>query len=133
MSSAALLSAAMQGPGVGITTAIDPGNRPSAANMRNQGFGPWAEVVPEAYESCSSCPNRTSATDQRRRCCCDFFLLPLDAARERVRDLLIESANDGFVLRGKNGTRQLDASKCKIISDEDYRLALSEFADSKIW
>ncbi len=123
----------MQGPAVAITTAIDPGNGVSADNMRKQGFEPWAEVVAEAYASCPDCPNRARVESEQRRCCCDFFLLPVDAARERVRVLLDESAGGVFVLPGREGRLRLDASMCRVVMDPDYRGALADFAAGASW
>lgn len=124
---------AMQGTSVGITTAIDPGNGASAHNMLKQGFEPWTEVVSEAYASCPTCMHRSRVESEHRRCCCDFFLLPVEAARERVRILLDESAGSEILLRGKSGGLRLDVSACRIVSDRDYRAALKDFADGATW
>ncbi|HBK56655.1 MAG TPA: hypothetical protein DDZ76_10315 [Xanthomonadales bacterium] len=123
---------AMQGPGIGITTAIDSGNTVSADNMRSQGFVPWAPVAPEAYASCPTCQNRPVGLKQRL-CCCDFFLLPVEAARRCVRTLLDETADGEILRRGRNGTVRLDVSKCRIVADPDHRAALSDFVNGMTW
>jgi len=122
-----------QGPGVEITTAIDPANTASLASMKKQGFVPWASAIPEAYASCPTCRNREAAMNAGRQCCCDFYVLPVEQARARVRELLDDSIH-GFVdLDGRAGWLRVDCSGSRVVADDDYRAMLHDFADGATW
>lgn len=128
-----------QGPSIGITTAIDPRNEVSLTSAHSQGFQLWPSVIPEAYASCSTCRNQEAASKMGRPCCCDFYCLPIEQARARVRALLAETTlldefTEGPVdLHGKAGSLSVDCSGCRVVADHDYRAMLRDFADGASW
>jgi hypothetical protein len=119
-----------QGPSVTITTAVDPRNVKSAENARQAGFQPWPQPVPEAYVSCPLCPNRPAAS-AGRKCCCDFFCLPVEKAREAVSTALRESESGVLTLTRKTPGLLL-SSECYFVTGV-FRGMLREFADGGTW
>lgn len=117
-----------QGPSVGITTAIDKGNEPSVRTMRQQGFGVWTAPNPEVYTSCETCPNKST----KGSCCCDFYLLPVDKAREAVRDLLEQTAPGFATLDNRKGESINLKCECTLLMGEQ-RQALIGFAAGEVW
>jgi hypothetical protein len=118
-----------QGPSVTITTAINPGNDISIRNARKAGFQSW-EPVPEAFLSCPQCPSKPTA-HAGRKCCCDFFYLPIDKAREAVSTALQES-DSGVLTLTRNTSELLLTSECYFVTGV-FRGMLREFADGGMW
>lgn len=119
-----------QGPAIGITTAVDPDNTRSVQTTRKQGFELWTTPIEQAFESCPTCPHAV----QSRPCCCDFYLLPVDKAREAVTQLLQESATGAIVLHNKaNDELRIDCRGCRILGDPEFRSMLEEFAAGSTW
>jgi hypothetical protein len=119
-----------QGPRIGITTAVDPHNARSVANVTAQGFERW-NAVPAAYETCGSCPNKP--VDQK--CCCDFYELPTARARALVAQFLDETAQGSVVLDGAPRVSRLavDCSACFVAASIEAREALREFVAGALW
>lgn len=124
-----------QGPTVGITTAVDPGNTRSMSSVRRQGFQTWSRPIEEVYSSCPTCPNNLEAIKNRKRCWCDYFILPIDAARANVRQLLEDSRDEKKVrLKNSNGDELvIDFSRCLAIAHAEYREMLQEFVRGAVW
>jgi len=123
---------AFQGPGVLCTCAVDPGNTRSLANVESVGFRPWNAPPPEALASCPECPRRP--VSGHRRCCCDFYALPVEQARGAVGAFLAQTAGGVLTLSARlKGTLKLDCSSCLVATDSEVRSALGEFASGSSW
>lgn len=119
-----------QGPAIGITTAVDPRNKRSVRTTLKQGFALWSVPIPEAFESCHTCPHSVA----HRKCCCDFYLLPVASARAAVAQLLLESATGEIVLLNKNNDElRIDCAGCRFLGEEEIRSMLEEFVAGSTW
>lgn len=125
-----------QGPSVQITTAIDPKNDRSLTNMNKQGFTKWSPI-PEAYLSCRSCPNKPSKWTiifcNPRKCCCDYYVLPVDQSRIAVSNLLMAFQNGSIRLQSREGQVKNLQVTCRILLKPELRLSLHEFAQGDSW
>ncbi len=119
-----------QGPAIGITTAVDPNNRHSVGTTLKQGFTLWSVPIFEAFQSCFACPHSV----EHRKCCCDFYLLPVASAREAVSKLLSESATGEIVLTNKDKDElRINCAECRFLAEEEIRDMLKDFADGATW
>lgn len=120
-----------QGPSVLITTAVDPGNPHSIRNVTTHGFEPWLSPIDAAFASCPQCPHKPAAV---RRCCCDFYLLPIDRARAAVRELLAQTrAGEIRLMNTRQELLTLECHGCRIATDSEMRAALQDFAERGSW
>ena len=117
-----------QGTSVGITTAVDGQNKHSLETTDRQGFEAWTTPIAAAYSSCPSCPNQ----NPERTCCCDFYLLPVDKAKNAVSNLLDESASGSITLKNKSGATIEVRCECAVLTGE-LRKALRGFVDGETW
>ena len=119
-----------QGPSIRATTAIDQGNRASVSSTLDLGFELWLNPIPEAYESCPTCPHKPK--DQK--CCCNFYQLPLEKAKVAISEMLTESATRKIKLRNRhNDEITLDSARCQAITRDDSRRALADFVSGNTW
>lgn len=119
-----------QGPGVTMTTAVNPGNTHSIENTRRIGFQTWSQPIHEAYASCPRCPSKPTP-DVGRPCCCDFYCLPTPKAREAVSTLLQETES-GILNLQRKGSGLLLRSECLFLTGE-YRRMLDDFVQGQVW
>lgn len=117
-----------QSPSVGITTAVDSQNKASRNTTVGQGFEIWTTPVTAAHSSCLTCPNKST----ERVCCCDFYLLPVDKARDAVSNLLVETASEFIMLSNKNGDEIELRCECAILTGE-LREVLAGFVAGETW
>lgn len=117
-----------QGPLVGITAAVDSQNRHSLKTTDRQGFEPWDTPIAAAHSSCPKCPNKSP----KRTCCCDFYLLPVNKAKDAVSNLLDESASGSITLKNKSGDTIEVRCECAVLTGE-LRKALRGFVDGETW
>lgn len=117
-----------QGPSVGITTAVDGQNSVSLQTTDRQGFEPWTTPIAAAYSSCPKCPNKSN----ERACCCDFYLLPVNKARDAVSNLLEETASGSITLKNRSGDLIEVRCECAVLTGEQ-REALSDFVAGETW
>ena len=119
-----------QGPAIGITTAVDPKNERSVRTTLKQGFVLWPAPIDAAFDSCLTCPHSVA----HRKCCCDFYLLPLASARAAVSKLLLESAAGEIVLSNKNNDElRIECAGCRFLGEEEIRSMLEEFVAGSTW
>ena len=119
-----------QGPAIGITTAVDPKNERSVRTTLKQGFTLWPAPIDEAFDSCLTCPHSVA----HRKCCCDFYLLPVASARAAVSKLLLESAAGEIVLSNKNNDQlRIECAGCRFLAEEEIRSMLEEFVAGSTW
>ena len=119
-----------QGPAIGITTAVDPKNERSVRTTLKQGFALWPATIDEAFDSCLTCPHSVA----HRKCCCDFYLLPVASARAAVSKLLLESAAREIVLSNKNNDElRIECAGCRFLAEEEIRSMLEEFVAGLTW
>lgn len=109
-----------------ITTAIDPENEISRKTMKSINFQEWKEIIPEAFNSCPTCPNRTD----KRDCCCDYFILPTESKKQAVSTLLTESKKKEILMTNKHGQELILKCECRMLIETERRLALKEFCAS---
>jgi hypothetical protein len=119
-----------QGPSVVITTAVDPGNDFSVRNVSQLGFQPWRQPIPEAYLSCPQCRAKP-ASNSGRKCCCDFYYLPIEKARGAVSAALLESESSELTLMRKAPGLVL-SSECLFLKGA-YREMLRDFVEGRDW
>lgn len=119
---------------VTITTAIKPKNRDSLRGSAKAGFVPWSTPIEQCYEPCSGCKDEDKLHGRLgdRKCCCDFFELPLDAARKEIRSLLLETSTAPVSTRKH---RDNPSSVVEVIVESPlmrnpYRAALEAFVAS---
>ena len=117
-----------QGPSVRITTAVDSRNGHSLKTTDRQGFEPWTTPIAAVHSSCPKCPNKTP----ERTCCCDFYLLPVNKARDAVSSLLDETMSGSITLKNKGGGTIEVRCECAILAGE-LRKALRGFVDGETW
>lgn len=119
-----------QGPAIGITTAVDPKNERSVRTTLKQGFALWPAPISEAFESCLACPHSVA----HRKCCCDFYLLPVGSAKAAISKLLLESAAGEIVLTNKNSDElRINYAECRFLAEEEIRSMLEEFVAGSTW
>ncbi len=119
-----------EGPSVTITTAVDPGNEVSVRNANKVGFQAWRKPISEAYLSCPQCPAKPLASTGRK-CCCDFYYLPIEKAREAVSAALLETAFGELSITRKTPGLAL-SSECLFMTG-GFRKMLRDFVDGKDW
>jgi hypothetical protein len=119
-----------QGPSVTITTAVDPANGISVRNASRVGFQAWRKPILEAYLSCPRCPAKPAANAERK-CCCDFYYLPIQKAREAVSAALLETESGELSLTQKAPGLVL-SSECLFVTG-GFRKMLRDFVDGKDW
>lgn len=123
-----------QGPNVGITSAVDPNNKRSISNVLRQGFTTWSNPIEDVYASCSTCMNRFKATSNQKKCWCDYYILPIEAARARVRTLIEETSEGQVALTNQHGDELVvDCSDCLVVADQAFREMLQDFAQGNAW
>jgi hypothetical protein len=121
-----------QGTHVKITTAIDPSNGPSLRSTQRCGFSSMSEPIEEQLAPCLGCAKRP-APESGRPCCCSFYVLPVTAARDSVRELLAQVVGGVATMRHASGEELELRVNAKIATDPDARIALAEFVDGKTW
>jgi hypothetical protein len=121
-----------QGTSIKITTAIDPTNDRSLKSTRTCGFRDMIVPIAEQLAPCVDCKKRP-APESGRPCCCNFYLLPDDAARNAVRGLLEQVIGGVATLRNGSGDEIEFDVKAKVATDPDARTALGEFVDGQTW
>lgn len=116
-----------------MLTAIDPKNTRSAQNAKKSGFVSWREPASAVLAPCVECPKRSAALIANRECCCDFFILPDEQARNQVRKFLsLTQAGPTIDMSGREGGSLTAHIQSNLLS-EPYRLALDDFASGKQW
>jgi len=122
-----------QWPSARMLTAIDPANIPSVKNATKAGFISWTNPVSAVLAPCVDCRKRPAALMANRQCCCDFFILPDEGAREQVREFLILIQDGSMIdMPGRAGDSLLVDIESNLLS-EPYRLALDDFASGRDW
>jgi hypothetical protein len=123
----------MEGPGMGILTAVDPSNKVSTHNALTCGFEEWPNPVPELFEPCESCPKREATLAKGRRCCCEFFLLPIEHARREVQNLLNAADASGTVkkMNKRTGERVGIVIRSQLLTE--HRALLEAFIAGESW
>lgn len=117
-----------QGTGIAFTTAIDPSN---ADSLRNAGdFAEMAELLPAQLLPCADCGEKQAkAIAAGRQCCCDFFELPEDAGR-RWASSLLRRTEQQIDLKRDDKSAVLSIN-CRVVTDEDSRFVLNEYAEGR--
>jgi hypothetical protein len=121
-----------QGTGIQITTAIDPNNERSLRSTRTCGFRDMTELIDEQLAPCIGCTKRPPL-GSGRACCCNFYVLPDDAARGAVRALLDQVVNGAATLRNGSGDELELRVTAKVATDPDARAALAELVAGRTW
>jgi len=121
-----------QGTDIKITTAIDPANERSLRSTRTCGFRTMTQLIDEQLAPCIECRKRPGP-ESGRRCCCDFYHLPSDAARSAVRALLDQVVGGAATLRNGSGEELELRVAAKLVTDPDARTALAEFVAGRTW
>ena len=86
--------------------------------------------IDEAFDSCLTCAHSVAP----RKCCCDFYLLPVASARAAVSKLLLESAAGEIVLSNKNNDElRIECAGCRFLAEEEIRSMLEEFVAGSTW
>jgi hypothetical protein len=121
-----------QGTSIRITTAIDPTNERSLRSTLTCGFGDMSDPIGEQLGPCVDC-NKRPRPGSGRPCCCNFYILPNEAARRAVRELL-NQVNGGMVtLRHASGEEIELQVTTKVVMDPDARVGLAEFVAGRTW
>lgn len=121
-----------QGTDVKITTAIDPTNEKSLRSTRTCGFCDMKDLIHEQLSPCVDCSKRPTS-GSGRQCCCNFYVLPDDAARRAVKSLLGQVSNGTTSLRNSAGDELDIRIKAKVATDPDALTALAEFVAGGTW
>jgi hypothetical protein len=121
-----------QGTGIQITTAIDPSNERSLRSTRTCGFRDMTELIDEQLVPCAGCTKRPAA-GSGRACCCNFYVLPDDAARGAVRAFLEQVVSGAATLRNGAGDELPLRVTAKVATDPDARAALAAFGAGQTW
>jgi hypothetical protein len=94
--------------------------------LRESFLTAWPAPASAAYAGCPACPARPKP--EERPCCCNFFELPLEAAKARIRSLL--GATNLSVTQQRTRSEMLlvvDLSRPRLLRDLEYRAVLDEF------
>lgn len=94
------------------------------------GFQTWRKPIPEAYLSCPQCPAKPAAI-AGRKCCCDFYYLPIEKAREAVSAALLETESGELNLTRKTPGLVL-SSECLFLTG-GFRKMLRDFVYGHDW
>jgi hypothetical protein len=120
------------GPETAFTTAISPSNTDSRNNALEVNEFVLTQPFPEQVGvPCESCPKK-AALDASRVCCCDYYVMPPDAMRNAARKLLARYDDGRVVLRRGEATLELEV-QCRLLADDEQRLAVEEFAEGRDW
>lgn len=91
-----------------------------------------SEPIEEQLVPCSGCSKRP-APESGRPCCCNFYVLPIAAAQDAVRELLAQVVGGVATMRHTLGEELEVRVNAKVATDPDARTALAEFVDGKTW
>ncbi len=110
-----------------IITAIDPSNDKSNKTTMRSGFQIWKSPDEDVYDACSGCAKKQEGLLGSRRCCCDFYELPLEARANAIQTVL------DFPQEGKELVHRIDGRKitlrleARMLQEEAGRGDLAEF------
>lgn len=109
-----------------IYTAIKPDNLPSRKSVMGVGFEPLQEHVPLLFEPCAACKSQPDSSSDRK-CCCDFFHIPMYRKCSEIRKLL---AFQTVTLPRKDGAHMMVTLDVQLLTEPLYCAALKSFVNS---
>ena len=108
-----------------LVTAIKPGNFRSITNMCGAGF----ECNPDFEWECEGCKFELEAYKQNRKCCCDSYVLSLQAHRNLCREFVDRLRSEGPVVRLSNGSEETELElDCAVALGQAQQMTVDAFA-----